>query len=239
MSSGSTFNALGGADTITVNDLTGTDVKTVAPNLAGVFGGGAGDSQIDTVIVNATNGVDAVTVTGGAGGATVSGLAASVSLSAAEVAFDRLRINGLAGDDAMNASGLAAGVLGLTLDGGDGADTFTGSSGVDHLVGQGGNDTLRGMGGTDALFGGDGNDTLTGGDGDDQAFGEAGDDRLIWNPGDDTDLNEGGDGVDTVEVNGGDDAEAFTATANGARVRFDRVTRPPSSWTSARSRTSC
>ena len=50
---------------------------------------------------------------------------------------------------------------------------------------------------------------------------------MIWNPGDDTDLNEGGDGVDTVEVNGGNGAEQFTATANGARVRFDRVNPAP------------
>ncbi len=50
---------------------------------------------------------------------------------------------------------------------------------------------------------------------------------MIWNPGDDTDLNEGGDGVDTTEVNGGNGAEQFTATANGARVRFDRVDPAP------------
>ena len=71
------------------------------------------------------------------------------------------------------------------------------------------------------------NDTLTGGDADDQAFGQGGNDRMIWNPGDDTDLNEGGDGVDTVEVNGGNGAEQFTTTANGTRVRFDRVTPAP------------
>ena len=39
--------------------------------------------------------------------------------------------------------------------------------------------------------------------------------------------NEGGDGSDTVEVNGGNGAEQFTATANGTRVRFDRVTPAP------------
>ena len=50
---------------------------------------------------------------------------------------------------------------------------------------------------------------------------------MIWNPGDDTDLNEGGDGTDTVEVNGGNGAEQFTATANGTRVRFDRLTPAP------------
>ena len=50
---------------------------------------------------------------------------------------------------------------------------------------------------------------------------------MIWNPGDDTDLNEGGAGIDTVEVNGGNGAEQFTTTANGARVRFDRITPAP------------
>jgi Ca2+-binding RTX toxin-like protein len=113
------------------------------------------------------------------------------------------------------------------LFGGAGNDTLIGGSSADLLFGQGDNDTLFGKGGTDLLFGGDGNDILTGGDGDDQMFGEAGDDRIIWNPGDDTDLAEGGDGTDTVEVNGGNGAEVFTATANGTRVRFDRLDPAP------------
>src|SRR3954464_16073728 len=50
---------------------------------------------------------------------------------------------------------------------------------------------------------------------------------MIWNPGDDTDLNEGAGGTDTVEVNGGNGAEQFTATANGTRVRFDRIAPAP------------
>ena len=95
------------------------------------------------------------------------------------------------------------------------------------LFGQAGNDILLGKGGNDLLFGGAGNDALTGGDGDDQVFGEAGNDRMIWNPGDDSDLFEGGDGIDTAEVNGGNGAEVFTVTANGARVRFDRVDPAP------------
>ena len=95
------------------------------------------------------------------------------------------------------------------------------------LFGQSGNDTLLGKGGFDFLFGGAGNDTLTGGDDDDQVFGEGGDDRMIWNPGDDTDLFEGGAGTDTAEVNGGGGAEVFTATANGTRVRFDRLDPAP------------
>src|SRR5262249_36280027 len=66
-----------------------------------------------------------------------------------------------------------------------------------------------------------------GGGGDDQVFGQAGDDRLVWTPGDGTDLDEGGDGVDAVEVDGGNGSEQFTATANGTRVRFDRVLPAP------------
>ena len=111
--------------------------------------------------------------------------------------------------------------------GGAGNDTITGGSGADQLFGEAGNDTLLGKGGNDVLFGGDGDDVLTGGDGDDMMFGEAGNDRMIWNPGDDTDLVEGGDGTDTAEVNGADGDEVFTATANGTRVRFDRVTPGP------------
>src|SRR5215203_1211109 len=102
-----------------------------------------------------------------------------------------------------------------------------GGAGNDVLPGGSGADTLLGKGGSDFLFGGAGNDTLTGGDGDDQMFGEAGDDRMIWNPGDDTDLHEGGAGNDTSEVNGGNGAEVFTATANGTRVRFDRLDPAP------------
>ena len=113
------------------------------------------------------------------------------------------------------------------LIGGAGNDTLVGGSGADNLIGQAGNDTVLGKGGQDLLFGGADSDTLTGGDADDQVFGEAGDDRMIWNPGDDTDLNEGGAGNDVVEVNGGNGAEQFTTTANGPRVRFDRIVPAP------------
>ena len=56
--------ALGGADTITVNDLSGTDVTGVNLDLAGTPGSGTGDGQADTVIVNGTNGADAVQIAG-------------------------------------------------------------------------------------------------------------------------------------------------------------------------------
>ena len=46
--------ALGGADTLTVNDLSGTGVTGVNLDLAGTPGSGTGDGQADTVIVNGT-----------------------------------------------------------------------------------------------------------------------------------------------------------------------------------------
>jgi Ca2+-binding RTX toxin-like protein len=113
------------------------------------------------------------------------------------------------------------------LFGGAGNDTLIGGSGADMLFGQSGNDTLLGKGGVDLLFGGSENDVLVGGDGDDQMFGESGNDRMVWNPGDDTDLMEGGEGIDTAEVNAGNGAEQFTVTANGTRVRFDRLDPAP------------
>ncbi len=113
------------------------------------------------------------------------------------------------------------------LFGGSGNDTLIGGAGNDLLFGQSGRDTLMGKGGLDFLFGGSEDDLLVGGDGDDQSFGESGNDRMVWNPGDDTDLNEGGAGVDSVEVHGGNGGEVFTTTANGTRVRFDRIDPAP------------
>lgn len=138
-----------------------------------------------------------------------------------------ISVFGQGGDDTLRINEANGAMPGAYLFGGAGNDSLTGGSGADILFGQMGDDTLAGKGGADVLFGGAGNDTLTGGDGDDQVFGESGNDRMIWNPGDDTDLNEGGSGVDTVEVNGGNGSEVFTTTANGARVRFDRITPAP------------
>ena len=60
-------DALGGADTITVNDLSGTDVTEVNLEPRGAAGSGTGDGQADTVIVNGTNGADNIIVAGNAG----------------------------------------------------------------------------------------------------------------------------------------------------------------------------
>lgn len=154
------FTALGGADLITVNDLTGTAVTTVALDLAEVPGSGTGDNQADTVIVNGTSGADVITVTGTPAGVTVQGLAAVVNIFGSEANLDQLRINGFAGDDVVEASNLQAGVINLTVDGGPGDDVLVGSAGPDTLLGGEGDDVLEGGPGFDILDGGPGNNVL-------------------------------------------------------------------------------
>jgi Ca2+-binding RTX toxin-like protein len=138
-----------------------------------------------------------------------------------------IEVFGQGGNDLISLNETNGALPAALLFGGDGNDTVVGGSGADQLFGNSDDDILLGKGSNDFLFGGDGNDTLTGGDGDDQMLGGAGDDRMIWNPGDDSDLMEGGDGTDTAEINGGNGAEHFTITANGTRVRFDRVDPAP------------
>ena len=162
------LDAFGGADTITVNDLTGTDVKEVAIDLAG--SGGGGDNQVDTIVINATDGNDKIRVTNHNGVVTVSGLASDVTISNFE-ANDHLVINGLGGNDVINASGLGTAML-LTVNGGDGNDV---------LIGSAGNDTLSGGAGDDLLIGGPGQDILDGGPGNNINIQSA-----VNNPGSDT-----------------------------------------------------
>ena len=127
--------ALGGADLINVNNLSGTDVLGVSLDLSGTIGSGVGDGQADTVNVAATEGADAVTVTGSSGSVSVTGLSATVTVIGSEAANDQMIVTTLGGADFVDASGLAAAVIGFTVDGGDDDDVITGSAGDDTLLG--------------------------------------------------------------------------------------------------------
>lgn len=154
------FTAVGGADIITVNDLTGTGVSRVDLDLAATPGSGVGDNQADTVIVAGTDGNDSVVVTGTPAGVNILGLSATVRVFGSEPALDQLIIGLLAGDDVMEASGLQAGVIKLTADGGSGDDVLIGSPGADGLLGGEGDDVLIGGAGIDVLDGGPGNNVI-------------------------------------------------------------------------------
>jgi Ca2+-binding RTX toxin-like protein len=153
------FNALGGSDTVVVNDLSGTDVTEINLNLAGV-GGSTGDGQADNIIVMGTTDDDVALVVGDAAGVSVLGLAALVNITNAEAANDRLTINALAGDDTVEASGLAASGIQFAADGGDGNDILVGGEGNDVLSGGAGDDVLIGGPGTDVLDGGPGDNVI-------------------------------------------------------------------------------
>ena len=189
------INALGSADTITVNDLTGTDAKQVNIDLAATAGSGQGDGAADNVIVNGTAGNDAVTVASSGASVVVNGLAAKVTIAGAEGANDSLVVNGLAGNDTINASGLKAGLVNLTVNGGDGDDKITGSQG---------------------------NDTVFGGRGNDSALMGGGDDTFVWNPGDGNDTVDGQAGNDTLLFNGANINENMEISANGSHAKLVR-----------------
>jgi hypothetical protein len=69
------FNALTGSDSVTINDLSGTDVTQTNIDLAGTLGGNAADNTADSVTVNGTGGDDNIAVAGNGSGADVTGLA--------------------------------------------------------------------------------------------------------------------------------------------------------------------
>src|SRR5262244_2035132 len=143
-------NAAGGADNITINDLTRTGVTQVAIDLSGPSGSGQGDGAADSVTVNGTAGGDSI----------------SVATSGAS-----LVVSGGAGDDTINASALNAGQVKLTINGGAGDDIITASKGDDVVIG--------GQGSDKALLGA-GNDTFVWnpGNGSDMVDGQAGNDTL-------------------------------------------------------------
>jgi RTX calcium-binding nonapeptide repeat (4 copies) len=72
------LDAFGGADTIEIDDLTGTGVKQLAIDL-GAGSTGGGDGKADTVKIFSTN--DHFTVTDNNGVVTVSGLASTLTIS--------------------------------------------------------------------------------------------------------------------------------------------------------------
>jgi Ca2+-binding RTX toxin-like protein len=198
------FVALGGADNITVGDLSKTGITQVALDLSATPGSGTGDGAADNVTVTGTGGNDQIQVTGTGSSVTVAGLAAQVSITGAEGANDVLTINAGAGNDVINAQGLPATTIKLVIDGGAGNDTITGGQGADTLIGGTGNDIVNGGQGNDVADLGEGNDTF------------------IWNPGDGSDVVEGGMGTDTLVFNGSNAAERFDISANGGRTRLSR-----------------
>ncbi len=160
------LNALGGADTVVLNDVSGTDLKTVKVNFAAL--GGALDGQVDRLIMNGTTGDDTFVLANSGNEISILGLAANVSLSGFERS-DSIEINGLLGDDIFDASLLTLPV----------SIVFSGDAGDDIMLGGINNERFLGGDGDDVVTAGAGDDFLDGGLGDDVLLGDAGNDVLI------------------------------------------------------------
>jgi Ca2+-binding RTX toxin-like protein len=98
-------NALGGADTVAVGDLSGTTVEIVALDLAAVRGTPGADGVADHVVVRGTPGDDIVTAFGAAGAARIDHLPWSIDIVNSEP-LDLLTIDGNGGDDTIDTAGL-------------------------------------------------------------------------------------------------------------------------------------
>jgi Ca2+-binding RTX toxin-like protein len=175
----------------------------ITVDLEGVPGGGTGDGQADLVTANGSAAGNTVALTLSGTAVVATGLATQLVVDHADSA-DRLVINGLGGNDRVDARALATARMALTFDGGAG------------------NDALFGGAGADVLLGGDGDDLVVGGRGNDVALLGAGNDTFAWVPGDGSDTVEGQAGTDDLSVQASNANEVFDISANGGRVLFVR-----------------
>ncbi|HKE78226.1 MAG TPA: calcium-binding protein [Solirubrobacteraceae bacterium] len=221
-------NALGGADTIAVGDVSGTDVDTADVSLAGFDG--SGDGAADTVIATGSDGPDRADVGSSDGKVVVNGLSAQVNVAGGEIG-DHVDVATLGGDDTIGSGVGFTGPATVIAEGGDGTDTATydGSAGDDAIgiaadngnvatftaggaafetnavesldvSGLAGNDTITGQNGIAALT----RLTLDGGAGDDVLRGGDGDDLLLGGAGDD--VVDGNRGNDVGQLGAGADS---------------------------------
>jgi Ca2+-binding RTX toxin-like protein len=91
------IRALGAADTITVDDLTGTGLEAANIDLAATTADG--DGAADTVVVNGSDKAERVRVNRAGSQVLTTGLAARTTIAGSEAANDILRVNTLGGRD--------------------------------------------------------------------------------------------------------------------------------------------
>jgi hypothetical protein len=116
-----TYNALGGADTINVNSLVGTDVTEVNLNLAQTIGGGTGDAAVDTINLNGGTGADNMAISATAAVVTVAHNTTQINVTAHEPANEVFNFNPLGGADTVTFNSMS-GIDGLKMNANLGAD---------------------------------------------------------------------------------------------------------------------
>jgi len=115
------LHTLGGADNVTLNDVSGTSMQQVTVDLSASGNGVGGDGQPDVVTVNGTNGDDHVDVAAHGAQVDVGGLADGVHLRGSSTAdLDRLQVSTLDGNDTVSVDPAALALIGVTTDLGGG-----------------------------------------------------------------------------------------------------------------------
>ena len=111
------LTALGGTDTVSVDDMTGTGFLQAHVNLAAPTGGG--DGQPDTLTVNGTDRADSIDVSAGGGVVEVDGLQTAVDIAGSETT-DLLQIKALGGNDDVDVAQAALDLINVAVDLGSG-----------------------------------------------------------------------------------------------------------------------
>jgi hypothetical protein len=109
-----TVLALGGSDSITVDDLRGTDVRDANIDLSAP--GGGGDNAADTVTVNGSDKADHVRVNADAGTVDVDGLHTATHISGSEPTLDQLQVKTAGGNDRVDVDPGATTLIGVNVD---------------------------------------------------------------------------------------------------------------------------
>lgn len=200
--------------------------------------GGAGDdnlgggNQIDYIDPGETDSLDIVNGGGSGGDRLVVNLASSAPLDITFIGkilpktpterilinrVERIDIIGTPGNDRFDFSDYFGAV---TLNAGDGDDTFIGTEQGDVIRGEGGNDVIDGNGGGDYVLAGTGDDAVRGGAGNDIIVGDRGDDTMLGGSGNDFLLGSGGRDVILGEegddvIRGQGSADSVSGGGNG------------------------
>jgi Ca2+-binding RTX toxin-like protein len=220
------FIPRGGADVITVEDLTGTEMDAVEADFTA-------DGEADSLISRGTEGPDAFKV----GPTGITGVGARTRVINGDTTGDFLTVSALGGDDTIATGIVPLGPAWVSIDGGTGEDvtTYSGTAGDDliaavangpvahvssppateidvsterlNIVGGSGADQLSGTGNLAPLTaltfdGGAGDDRVLGGNGADTLLGGSGNDFVDGQQGNDVAFM--GSGNDTFQWDPGD-----------------------------------
>jgi hypothetical protein len=107
------LTALGGADTVTINDMSGTDFRRAEVDLSAA--NGAADGAADIVKVNGTEQADNIHVKDAGALVAVDGLQTETVIAGAEP-IDRLQVNALGGDDKVNVDPAASALIDVSVE---------------------------------------------------------------------------------------------------------------------------